>query len=147
MKKFAFTALTTAICAFSIVAAPSTPSLAQQPAVAPSAAPSATPAPATNPQSQLIEQLKITKDQQVKLAKLEQNFIQKKTAILTSTQKEQVLLAMQQGKPPALTLTAAQKNQLKAIYVSALAEQDAILTPEQKLKIKELNKQSTTPKR
>ena len=143
MKKFAFTALTTAICAFSIVAAPSTPSLAQQPTVAPSAVPT----PSTNPQSQLIEQLKITKDQQVKLAKLEQSFIQKKTAILTPTQKEQVLLAMQQGKPPALTLTATQKNQLKAIYVSALAEQDAILTPEQKLKIKELNKQYTAPKR
>lgn len=137
MNKLTLAAVTTALCSLSLVATHVTPSIAQQqPAVAPAPA-----SAATNPQAQLIEQLKLTKEQQAKLAKLEQSFIQKKTAVLTPTQKEQVLLAMQQGKNPSLTLTTNQKSQLKAIYTSALAEQAAILTTEQKRKLQELNKQ------
>lgn len=142
MKKLTLAALTTALCSLSLAAIHVAPSVAQQqPAVAPAPA-----SAATNPQVQLIEQLKLTKEQQAKLAKLEQSFIQKKTAVLTPTQKEQVLLAMQQGKNPSLTLTNTQKSQLKAIYTSALAEQAAILTTEQKQKLQELNKQYA-PKR
>jgi periplasmic protein CpxP/Spy len=141
MKKFTLTAVSTAICSLSI---------AVTIAVAPSFAQSSPAAPATNKtapadnnaQAQQIEQLKLTKEQQLKLAKLQQTFMQKKIAVLTPTQKEQVRVAIQQGKTPNLTLTAEQQSQLKAIYTATLAQQDAILTPEQKRKLQQLQTQS-----
>jgi periplasmic protein CpxP/Spy len=140
MKKLVLTALTTAICSLSIAAALITPSIAQ-----PTTAPAATPAAGANPQAQLIEQLKITKEQQIKLAKLEQSVRQKNIAVLTPGQKEQLIAANKEGKPPSFTLTTEQQNKLKAIYVAAIAQQDAILTPAQKQKLQELN-QKYAPK-
>ena len=67
--------------------------------------------------------------------------MKKKIAVLTPTQKQQVQVAMQQGKSPNLTLTPTQQSQLKAIQTAAIAQQDAILTSEQKLKLQEINKQ------
>jgi periplasmic protein CpxP/Spy len=149
MKKFTLTALKTALCSLSIAAAHVVPTVAQQPAVAPAAAPTtspnttpaAAPTPANNPQAQLIEQLKLTKDQQIKLEKVTQNFRQKYIAVFTPSQKEQLRTAMQQGKPPGFTLTADQETKLKSIFASASAQRDAIFTPEQKRKVQEFNKQ------
>jgi Spy/CpxP family protein refolding chaperone len=138
MKKLVLTALTTAICSLSIAASLVTPSIAQ-PSAAP--APAATPAARTNPQAQLIEQLKITKEQQLKLAKLEQSVRQQNIAVLTPSQKEQLIAANKQGKPPSFTLTPEQQTKLRAIYVAAIAKQDAILTTEQKRQLQELNQQ------
>jgi periplasmic protein CpxP/Spy len=137
MKKFTLTALTTAICSLSIAVSLVAPSIAQQPTVAPAA----TPATGTNPQAQLIEQLKITKDQQAKLAKLELAVRQKNIAVLTPSQKEQLIAANKEGKPPSFTLTDEQQKKLKAIYISALAQQEAILTPAQKQKLQDFNRQ------
>ena len=79
MKKLTLTALTTALCSVSIVSDHVVSAVAQQPAVAPATAPTAaptttpgttpaaSPTPTKNPQAQLIEQLKLTKDQQLKL--------------------------------------------------------------------------------
>ena len=55
MKKLVLTALTTALCSLSIVASLVAPSIAQ---------PATPPAASANPQAQIIEQLKITKEQQ-----------------------------------------------------------------------------------
>jgi Spy/CpxP family protein refolding chaperone len=137
MKKFTLTALTTALCSLSIAVSLVAPSVAQQPTVAPAA----TPAPGTNPQAQLIEQLKITKDQQDKLAKLELSVRQKNIAVLTPSQKEQLIVAKKEGKRPNFTLTDEQQKKLKAIYIAALAQQETILTPEQKQKLQNFNKQ------
>ena len=105
------------------------------------------PAPAgTNAQPPSIEELKLTKDQQTKLVKLQQSVMQKKLAVLTPSQKEQVGIAMKQGKSPSLTLTVEQQNQLKAIQIAAIAQQDAILTPEQKQKLLKI-KQQYAPQR
>jgi Spy/CpxP family protein refolding chaperone len=135
MKKLVLTALTTAICSLPMAAAFVLPSIAQQPTVAPAAS--------TNPQAQLIEHLKITKDQQIKLLKLEQTVRQKNIAVLTPIQKQQLRAANQQGKPPSFTLTTKQQTKLNEIFIAALAQQDAILTPEQKQKLQELSKQYT----
>jgi Spy/CpxP family protein refolding chaperone len=135
MKKFTLTALTTALCSLSIAVSLVAPSVAQQPTVAPAA----TPAPGTNPQ--VIEQLKITKDQQDKLAKLELSVRQKNIAVLTPSQKEQLIVAKKEGKRPNFTLTDEQQKKLKAIYIAALAQQETILTPEQKQKLQNFNKQ------
>jgi periplasmic protein CpxP/Spy len=142
MKKLSLNAITAAICSLSIAVSFVSPSVAQQPTVAPAAAP----APANNPQAKLIEQLKITKDQQVKLDKLEQTFRQKYIAIFTPSQKEQLRLAYQQGKPPGFTLTTEQETKLKAVFVSVSQQRDAIFTPEQKQKLQEFSKQYA-PKR
>jgi Spy/CpxP family protein refolding chaperone len=137
MKKFTITALTTALCSLSIAVSLVPPSDAQQPTVAPAA----TPAKGPNPQAQLIEQLKITKDQQEKLAKLELSVRKKNIAVLTPSQKEQLITANKEGKRPNFTLTEDQQKKLKAIYIAALAQQETILTPEQKQKLQEFNKQ------
>jgi periplasmic protein CpxP/Spy len=154
MKKLTLTALTTALCSLSIVSAHIFPTVAQQPTVAPATAPTAapttttptttpaaSPTPAKNPQAQLIEQLKLTKDQQLKLEKVTQNFRQKYIAVFTPSQKEQLRTAMQQGKQPGFTLTTDQETKLKSIFASASAQRDAIFTPEQKRKVQEFNKQ------
>jgi Spy/CpxP family protein refolding chaperone len=158
MKKLNLTALSTAICSLSIAVSVAAPSFAQpqpgtmttpatQPAPAGAnppttpgtAAPATKTAPAgTSPQAQpIVEQLKLTKEQQAKLAKLERTVTQKQMSVLTPTQKEQA----QQGKAANITLTVDQQNQLKAIVTAALAQRDAILTPEQKQKLQEMNKQ------
>jgi periplasmic protein CpxP/Spy len=157
MKKLTLTALTTALCSLSIVSAHVVSAVAQQPAVAPAAAPTTAPAaapttaptttppasrpPTNNPQAQLIEQLKLTKDQQIKLEKVTQNFRQKYIAVFTPSQKEQLRTAMQQGKQPGFTLTTDQETKLKSIFATASAQRDAIFTPEQKRKVQEFNKQ------
>lgn len=149
MKKFTLTTLTTALCCLTVVATHVAPTIAQQPTVAPGkapavtpgSAPTAAPAPANNPQAQLIEQLQLTKDQQVKLEKVSQSFRQKYIAVFTPSQKEQLRIAMQQGKQPGFTLTADQETKLKSIFASASAQRDAIFTPEQKRKVQEFNKQ------
>ena len=154
MKKFTLTALTTALCSLSIATTSVVPTAAQPPIVPPTAAPSATPAatpnaapsPVNNPQAQLIEQLKITKDQQIKLEKVTQTFRQKYIAVFTPSQKEQLKVAYQQGKQPGFTLTTDQETKLKAIFATASAQRDAIFTPEQKRKVQEFNKQYA-PKR
>ncbi len=150
MKKLTLTALTTALCSLSIVSTHVVSTVAQQPSVAPAATPAAapttTPTPANNPQAKLIEQLKLTKDQQLKLEKVTQNFRQKYIAVFTPSQKEQLRTAMQQGKQPGFTLTTDQETQLKSIFASASAQRDAIFTPEQKRKVQEFNKQYA-PKR
>ena len=154
MKKLTLTALTTAVCSLSIVTTYVVPTVAQQPIVAPTATPSSTPGatpnaapiPATNPQAQLIEQLKITKDQQIKLEKVTQTFRQKYIAVFTPTQKEQLKIAYQQGKQPGFTLSTEQESKLKAIFATATAQRDAIFTPAQKQKLQEFNKQYA-PKR
>jgi periplasmic protein CpxP/Spy len=149
MKKLTLTALTTALCSVSIVSAHVVPAVAQQPTAAPTAAPTTAPTttppasrpPTNNPQAQLIEQLKLTKDQQLKLEKVTQNFRQKYIAVFTPSQKEQLRTAMQQGKQPGFTLTTDQETKLKSIFASASAQRDAIFTPEQKRKVQEFNKQ------
>jgi Spy/CpxP family protein refolding chaperone len=138
MKKLVLTALTTGICSLSIAAALVAPSIAQP---ATPATPTAAPAAGANPQAQLIEQLKITKEQQIKLAKLEQSVRQKNIAVLTPSQQEQLIAANKQGKAPNITLTTEQQTKLKAIYVAAIAKQDEILTPAQKRKLQEIQKQ------
>jgi periplasmic protein CpxP/Spy len=140
MQKITLTAISAAICSLSIAISTIAPGVAQQPATTPKTAPTAAPAPANNPQAQLIEQLKITKDQKIKLDKLEQNFRQKYIAIFTPSQKEQLKIAYQQGKPPGFTLSPDQETKLKAVFVSVAAERDAIFTPEQKRKLQEFNK-------
>jgi periplasmic protein CpxP/Spy len=149
MKKFALTAVSATICSLSLAVGIAAPSFAQQqPSMKSPASKTAPATPAgANTQSPSIEQLKLTKDQQAKLVKLQQTVMQKKIAVLTPSQKEQVRVAMQQGKSPNLTLTTDQQNQLKAIQTAAIAQQDAILTPEQKQKLQEINKQYTTPQR
>jgi hypothetical protein len=145
MKKFTLTALSIAIYSFAATIA--APSFAQQPTTTtppagkttPTTTPSSTPSGTSTQPS--IDQLKLTKDQQIKLAKLKQTVIQKNIAVLTPTQKKQLEVAQQQGKSPTLTLTVEQQTQLKAIQAAALVQQDAILTPEQKLKLQEINKQ------
>jgi periplasmic protein CpxP/Spy len=153
MKKLTLTALTTTLCSISIVSTHVVSAVAQQPAVAPATAPTAaptttpgttpaaSPTPTKNPQAQLIEQLKLTKDQQLKLEKVTQNFRQKYIAVFTPSQKEQLRTAMQQGKQPGFTLTTDQETKLKSIFASASAQRDAIFTPEQKRKVQEFNKQ------
>ncbi len=149
MKKLTLTALTTALCSISIVSTHVVSVVAQQPNVAPAASPATTPPttppaarpPANNPQAQLIEQLKLTKDQQLKLEKVTQNFRQKYIAVFTPSQKEQLRIAMQQGKQPGFTLTTEQETKLKSIFADASAKRDAIFTPEQKRKVQEFNKQ------
>jgi periplasmic protein CpxP/Spy len=149
MKKLTLTALTTALCSLSIVSAHVVSAVAQQPTVAPAAAPTTAPTttppasrpPTNNPQAQLIEQLKLTKDQQLKLEKVTQNFRQKYIEVFTPSQKEQLRTAMQQGKQPGFTLTTDQETRLKSIFASASAQRDAIFTPEQKRKVQEFNKQ------
>jgi periplasmic protein CpxP/Spy len=157
MKKLTLTALTTALCSLSIVSAHVVSAVAQQPTVTPAAAPTNAPAaapttaptttppasrpPINNPQAQLIEQLKLTKDQQIKLEKVTQNFRQKYIAVFTPSQKEQLRTAMQQGKQPGFTLTTDQEAKLKSIFATASAQRDAIFTPEQKRKVQEFNKQ------
>lgn len=145
MKKLTLTALTTALCSISIVSTHVASAIAQQPAVAPAASSTATPPaarpPVNNPQAQLIEQLKLTKDQQLKLEKVTQNFRQKYIAVFTPSQKEQLRIAMQQGKQPGFTLTTEQETKLKSIFADASAKRDAIFTPEQKRKVQEFNKQ------
>jgi Spy/CpxP family protein refolding chaperone len=137
MKKFAVTALSSAICSLSIAVSLVAPTFAQQPTVAPAAPATAQPQP--------VDRLKLTKDQQAKLVKLGQTFMQKKMAVLTPSQKEKLAAAQKQGKAPDLALTVAQQNQLKTLYASALAQQDAILTVEQKRTLQELNKQYAPP--
>jgi hypothetical protein len=152
MKKLTLTAVSTAMLAVAIGAnmapsfAQSQPTTTTPPATKVAPAPAGTtnaPAPTGTPTAQppSIEQLKLTKDQQLKLSKLQQTVMQKKIAVLTPSQQQQVRTAMQQGKSPTLTLTVDQQNQLKAIQTAALAQQDAILTPEQRLKVQEMNKQ------
>jgi Spy/CpxP family protein refolding chaperone len=89
-----------------------------------------------------VEQLKLTKDQQAKLVELQQAVLQQKIAVLTPSQKEQVRVAMQQGKNPNLTLTQEQQIQLKAIQSAALTQQGTILTSEQKQKLQQINNQA-----
>ena len=139
MKKFALTALSTAIYSLSMAVFLVAPTFAQQP--------TATPAAPATAQPQPVDRLKLTKDQQAKLVKLGQTFMQKKLAVLTPTQKEKLAAAQQQGKAPDLALTVAQQNQLKTLYLSALAQQDAILTVQQKRTLQELNKQYAPPQR
>ncbi|WP_310483035.1 hypothetical protein [Chamaesiphon sp. VAR_48_metabat_403] len=148
MKKITLTALSTVVCSLSIASCLAAPSVAQQ---QPTKTPTTKTAPATTPattptgassQSQAVEQLKLTKEQQTKLLELQQSVMQKKIAVLTLAQKEQLKLAVKQGKSPSLTLTPAQQTQLQAIQTAALAQQDAILTPEQKTKLQEMNKQA-----
>lgn len=141
MKRFTITALTTALCSLSITVPLVAPSVAQQPTAAPAATPAATPAAGTNPQEQLIQQLKITKDQQEKLAKLEISVLQKNIAVLTPSQKDQLIAAKKEGKRPSFTFTDDQQKKFKAIYISALAQQETIFTPEQKQKLKDFNRQ------
>ncbi|WP_373538935.1 hypothetical protein [Chamaesiphon sp.] len=143
MKKLTLTAASTAILGLAI-AATAAPSFAQnQPNTTTTPATKVAPAPTGTPAAQppSIDQLKLTKDQQIKLSKLQQTVMQKKIAVLTPSQQQQVRTAMQQGKSPTLTLTVDQQNQLRAIQTAALAQQDAILTSEQKLKLQEINKQ------
>jgi periplasmic protein CpxP/Spy len=140
MRKFTLAALSTAICALSISASVVTPSFAQSTTTPTDS--KAAPAK-TNTQSQLIEQLKLSEDQQMKLAKLEQTVSKKAIGLLTVDQKEQIKLAMQQGKAPNLKLTSEQQMQLKAIQTAALSQRDAILTTEQKQKLQQLRKQYT----
>lgn len=150
MRKLTLTA-STAILALSIAATVAAPSFAQQPttttppatkaAPATAPAPAGTTAPAGTNAPPSIEELKLTKDQQTKLVKLQQSVMQKKLAVLTPSQKEQVGIAMKQGKSPSLTLTVEQQNQLKAIQIAAIAQQDAILTSEQKQKLLKINQQ------
>jgi Spy/CpxP family protein refolding chaperone len=150
MKKLTLTALSTALCSLSFVAISIAPSFAQatKTPVAPKTAAPAT-APATtnssNSQAQAVEQLKLTKDQQAKLVKLQQTVMQKKIAVLNPTQKQQLQQAMKEGKNPSLTLTPDQQTQLKAIQSAAIAEQNKILTPEQQAKLQEMNKQNSVP--
>jgi Spy/CpxP family protein refolding chaperone len=163
MKKFTLTTVSTAICTLSIATIFAAPSFAQQPTTttppanktAPAATPTGTNAqpsgtnaqPSSTNAQQAIEQLKLTKDQQIKLAKLKQSVIKKNIAVLTPSQKEQLRLATEQGKAPTLTLTVEQQTQLKAIQTAAIAEQNKILTPEQQSKLQEINKQITAPQK
>jgi Spy/CpxP family protein refolding chaperone len=146
MKKLTLTAVSTALCTLSLVAVSIAPSFAQAtktPTTQKTPATTSTPANSnSNPQSQAVEQLKLTKDQQAKLVKLQQTVMQKKIAVLNPTQKQQLQQALQQGKNPSLTLTPDQQTQLKAIQAAAIAEQNKILTPEQQAKLQEMNKQN-----
>jgi Spy/CpxP family protein refolding chaperone len=139
MKKFALTALSTAIYSLTMAISSVVPTFAQQPSVAPAAPTTAQPQP--------VDRLKLTKDQQAKLVKLGQTFMQQRMAVLTPVQKQKLAVAQQQGKAPDLALTVAQQNQLKTLYASALAQQDAILTADQKRTLQELNKQYAPPQR
>jgi Spy/CpxP family protein refolding chaperone len=151
MKKLTLTALSTALCSLSFVAISIAPSFAQAtktPVAPKTTAPAPATAPATtnsssNPQAQAVEQLKLTKDQQAKLVKLQQSVRQKQIAVLNPSQKQQ----LQQGKNPSSTLTPEQKTQLQTIQAAAIAEQNKILTPEQQAKLQEMNKQNTVPQR
>jgi Spy/CpxP family protein refolding chaperone len=151
MKKLTLTALSTALCSLSFVAISIAPSFAQA-TKTPVAPKTTAPAPApastnssSNSQAQAVEQLKLTKDQQAKLVKLQQTVMQKKIAVLNPTQKQQLQQAMKEGKNPSLTLTPDQQTQLKAIQSAAIAEQNKILTPEQQSKLQEMNKQNSVP--
>ncbi|PSB40401.1 hypothetical protein [Chamaesiphon polymorphus] len=153
MKNFTLTAALTAICSLSMVATIVTPSFAQSPTKTPATktAPATTtpattaPANANNAQAQAIEQLKLTKDQQEKLVKLQQTVLQKQIAVLNPTQKQQLQQAMKEGKRTNFTFTADQQTKLKAIQAEAVAQQNAILTPEQQQKLIQINKQFSTP--
>jgi periplasmic protein CpxP/Spy len=134
MKKLTLTAVSTIICSLSIAATIAAPSFAQPPA-------NKAALTGNNPQAQLVEQLKITKDQQVKLSKVEQTAKQKIFGVLTPDQKDQVRLDMKQGKSSSLKFTTEQQTQLKAIQTVAVAERDAILTPDQKQKLEQFRKQ------
>ncbi|WP_310424703.1 hypothetical protein [Chamaesiphon sp. VAR_48_metabat_135_sub] len=134
MKKLTLTAVSIIICSLSIAATIAAPSLAQ------SSANKAAPA-GNNPQAQLVEQLKITQDQQTKLAKVEKTAKQKIFGVLTPAQQEQVRLDMKQGKPSSLKFTSEQQTKLKEIQTVAVAQRDAILTFEQKQKLQQLRKQ------
>lgn len=146
MKKLTLTAVSTALCTLSLAAISIAPSFAQAtktPTAQKTPATTSTPANGnSNPQSQAVEQLKLTKDQQAKLVKLQQTVMQKKIAVLNPTQKQQLQQALKEGKNPSLTLTADQQTQLKAIQAAAIAEQNKILTPEQQAKLQEMNKQN-----
>jgi hypothetical protein len=159
MKNFTLTAALTAICTLSMVATVVNPSFAQSSTKTPATktAPTATtPATKTAPtantnnaqaqaQAQAIEQLKLTKEQQEKLVKLQQTVLQKKIAVLNPAQKQQLQQAMKEGKNPNFTFTADQQTKLKAIQADAIAQQNAILTPEQQQKLIQINKQFSTP--
>jgi Spy/CpxP family protein refolding chaperone len=147
MKKLTLTALSTALCSLSFVAISIAPSFAQatKTPVAPKTTAPATTNSSSNPQAQAVEQLKLTKDQQAKLVKLQQTVMQKKIAVLNPTQKQQLQQAMKEGKNPSLTLSPEQQTQLKAIQSAAIAEQNKILTPEQQAKLQEMNKQNSVP--
>ncbi|WP_309739355.1 MULTISPECIES: hypothetical protein [unclassified Chamaesiphon] len=139
MKNFTLTAVSTAICA-SLTVSVAAPSFAQQTPT--TTAPATKTAPAgNNGQPPSIEQLKLTKEQQTKLIELRQSVMKKQIAVLTPAQVKQVEAARKQGQAPNLTLTPAQQSQLKAIQTAAIAQQDAILTKEQKQKLQEINKQ------
>jgi Spy/CpxP family protein refolding chaperone len=149
MKKLTLTAISTALCSLSFVAISIAPSFAQA-TKTPVTPKTTAPAPAStnsssNSQAQAVEQLKLTKDQQAKLVKLQQTVMQKKIAVLNPTQKQQLQQAMKEGKNPSLTLTPEQQTQLKAIQSAAIAEQNKILTPEQQSKLQEMNKQNSVP--
>lgn len=148
MKKLTLTAVSTAILSLSIASTVAAPSFAQpKPTTTTSPAGKVAPAPAgTNAQPPSIDELKLTKEQQNKLVKLQETVMQKRISVLTPSQQEQVRLAVKEGKSPSLTLTLDQQKQLKAIQTAAIAQQQAILTPEQNQKLQEINKQYA-PKR
>jgi Spy/CpxP family protein refolding chaperone len=146
MKKLTLTALSTVVGTLSIAALSIAPSFAQT-----TKTPASTqtdPTPSTNTktsQDRVVEELKLTKDQQTKLVKLQQTVMEKKVAVLNPTQKQQLQQALQQGKNPNLKLTADQQNQIVAIESSAITEQNKILTPEQQSKLQEMKKKNSLP--
>jgi Spy/CpxP family protein refolding chaperone len=142
MHKLALTAVSTIAIALSAL---STPALAQTAAPAKTPQTQAAPA-ANNAQDRIIKELALTPDQQTKLVKLQQSTVQKAIAVLTPKQKNEVKIAMQQGKAPALTLSVDQQKKIKAIQLQAQTQQDAILTPQQKLKLQQMRQQSTPQK-
>jgi Spy/CpxP family protein refolding chaperone len=146
MKKLTLTALSTVLGTLSIAALSIAPSFAQ--ATKTPASTQTAPTPSTNTktsQDPAVEQLKLTKDQQTKLVKLQQTVMEKKVAVLNPTQKQQLQQALQQGQNPSFTLTADQQSQLKVIEASAITEQNKILTPEQQSKLQEMKKKNSLP--
>jgi Spy/CpxP family protein refolding chaperone len=167
MQKITLTAVSAAICSASILATTAVPGFTQQPTVAPptktapmeqgitppaKTAPmergitppsKADPAQRNTSPSPMAEQIKLSGEQQTKLVKLNRATSKKMNAVLTVAQKEQVKLALKQGKPPTISLTADQEVKVKEIQVSYLTQQDAILTPEQRQKVQQMRSQST----
>ncbi len=167
MQKITLTAVSAAICSVSILAATAVPGFAQSPIGAPPAktAPmeqGVTPPAKTAPIEQgvtppakaepaqrntspapMAEQIKLSGEQQTKLVKLNRATSKKMNAVLTTAQKEQVQLALKQGKPPTISLTADQEVKVKEIQVSYITQQDAILTPEQRQQVRQMRSQST----
>jgi S1-C subfamily serine protease len=93
--------------------------------------------------SPLIETLKLTSEQQAKLAQIQEAAKQKMISVLTPSQKEQVRQDMQQRRSSNLTLTAEQQRQLNIIQADALVRRDTILTPDQRRMLKETNRRNT----